>query len=80
MSLSRDSKQERIWKAYRRAEFGLQQRIERINWEEDVLFPEIARMKANEAVLPELTPGKLLEFEIVKDENPDSGTSGDASR
>lgn len=49
MSLSRDSRQERIWKAVRRAQFGLQQRIQRINWEEDTLIPEIEAMKAGTA-------------------------------
>lgn len=55
MSLSRDSRKERIWKAVRRAQFGLRQRIDRINWEEDELIPEIEAMKAGKAMgeLPE---------------------------
>ena len=71
MSLSRDSRQERIWKAVRRAQFGLQQRIERINWEEDTLIPEIEAMKAGKAVagLPE---GAAIEIVI---EHADSGQS-----
>ncbi len=62
MSLSRDSRQERIWKKVRRTQFSLQQAIERINWEEDVLLPEIAAIKAGKRVgeLPE-----NAEIEIV---------------
>lgn len=63
MSLSRDSKQERIWKAVRRAQFALQQRIDRIKWEEEHLIPEIEAMKAGKAVagLPE---GAAIEIVI----------------
>lgn len=63
MSLSRDSRQERIWKAVRRAQFALKQRVDRINWEEDTLIPEIAAMKAGKAVagLPE---GSAIEIVI----------------
>jgi hypothetical protein len=63
MSLSRDSKQERIWKAVRRAQFSLQQRIERIEWEESELIPEIAAIKAGKAtaMLPE---GAAIEIVI----------------
>lgn len=69
--LSRDSRQERIWKAVRRAQFSLQQRIERINWEEDTLIPEIEAMKAGKAtaMLPE---GAAIEIVI---EHADSGQS-----
>lgn len=51
MSFSRDSRPERKLKAYRRAEFRLKQTFERIDWEEDVLQPEIAAMKAGKPVL-----------------------------
>ena len=55
MSLSRDSRAERKWKAIRRAEFNLKQRIQRIDWEEDVLIPEIEALKSGKAIagLPE---------------------------
>lgn len=55
MSLSRDSRAERKWKAIRRAQFGLKQRLERIDWEEDTLIPEIEALKAGKPVagLPE---------------------------
>lgn len=51
MSLSRDSRQERKLKAFRRAQFSLKQRLERIDFEEDVLMPEIEALKAGRSVL-----------------------------
>ncbi len=51
MSLSRDSRQERKLKAVRRAQFALQQRLERIDFEEDVLMPEVEALKAGRSVL-----------------------------
>lgn len=75
MSLSRDSKQERIWKAVRRAQFALQQRIERINWEEETLIPEIEAMKAGKATasLPE---GSAIEIVIEHADHRPSATEG----
>ena len=51
MSLSRDSRQERKLKAFRRAQFALKQRFEKIDFEEDVLMPEIEKLKAGKSVL-----------------------------
>lgn len=51
MSLSRDSRQERKLKAFRRAQFALKQRFEKIDFEEDVLMPEIEALKAGKSVL-----------------------------
>src|SRR5881628_2029441 len=51
--LSRDTRNEKKLKAIRRAEFALKQRLERIDWEEDTLLPEISEFKAK-AQLPEL--------------------------
>jgi hypothetical protein len=51
MSLSRDSRTERKLKAIRRAEFRLHQNLARIDWEEDVLLPEIEALKAGKPVL-----------------------------
>ena len=68
MSLSRDSRNEKKLKAVRRAEFALKQRLERIDWEEDDLLPEVASFKAR-AQLPEL-PGETIvsvTFETVDD-------------
>ncbi len=50
MPLSRDSRSERKWKAYRRAEFRLKQALERIDWEEETLMPEIEALKSGKAV------------------------------
>lgn len=41
MALSRDTRNERKLKKIRRTQFGLKQALERIDWEEDVLLPEI---------------------------------------
>jgi hypothetical protein len=51
MSLSRDSRQERKLKALRRAQFRLKQSLERIDWEEDSLLPEIEALKSGKSVL-----------------------------
>ena len=51
MSLSRDSRQERKLKALRRAQFRLKQSLERIDWEEDSLQPEIEALKSGKSVL-----------------------------
>lgn len=51
MSLSRASLQERQLKAIRRAQFRLTQTLERLSWEEEVLFPEVEKLKAGKAVL-----------------------------
>jgi hypothetical protein len=51
MALSRDSRQERKLKAVRRAQFALKQRLERIDFEEDVLTPEIEALKSGRSVL-----------------------------
>lgn len=65
MSLSRDSRQERKVKAIRRAQFALKQRLERIDFEEDVLMPEIEALKAGKSVLG-LPDG--VAFDIVIEE------------
>ena len=51
MALSRDSRQERKLKAFRRAQFRLKQSLERIDWEEDVMMPEIEALKGGRSVL-----------------------------
>lgn len=56
--LSRDTRNEKKLKAIRRAEFALRQRLERIDWEEDELLPEISEFKAK-AQLPEL-PSEII--------------------
>lgn len=70
MSLSRDSRQERKLKAFRRAQFRLKQAIERIDWEEEFLLPEIEALKSGKSVLglPEGTGFDIqVEHEVPTD-------------
>jgi len=69
MSLSRDSRAERKLKAFRRAEFRLQQALERIDWEEDKLLPELEAFKSGKPVLG-LPAGTMFDIQIEGDENP----------
>jgi hypothetical protein len=66
MSLSRDSRQERKLKAVRRAQFRLKQSIERIDWEEDFLLPEVEALKAGKSVLG-LEAGSAFDIQIESD-------------
>lgn len=66
MSLSRDSRQERKLKALRRAQFRLKQNFERIDFEEDVLLPEIEALKAGKSVLG-LPEGAAFDIRIEDD-------------
>jgi hypothetical protein len=68
MPLSRDSRSERKWKAYRRAEFRLKQALERIDWEEDTLMPEIEALKSGKSVAG-LPAGAAFDLEMI-DETP----------
>lgn len=76
MPLSRDSLQERQLKAIRRAQFRLRQTLDRLEWEEAVLFPEIERLKAGKAVLG-LQDGMAFEV-VVEDANHHSSGAGPA--
>jgi hypothetical protein len=69
VSLSRDSRAERKLKAFRRAEFRLKQNLERIDWEEDTLLPEIEALKSGKSVLG-LPEGAAFDIE-VQHETPD---------
>ena len=51
MSLSRDSRQERKLKAIRLAQFRLKQRLDMIDYLEDVLMPEVEALKSGKSVL-----------------------------
>ena len=75
--LSRDSRQERKWKLWRRTQFRFKQGLERIDFEEDVLGPEIEAMKAGKPIagLPE---NAAFDIEIV-DEDPADTQKPDAS-
>lgn len=68
--LSRDSRQEQKLKAIRRAQFRLRQTLDRIDFENDVLMPEIEALKSGKSVLG-LPEGAIFEIQIA-DENPDS--------
>ena len=69
MSLSRDSRQERKLKAFRRAQFRLKQALQRIDWEEDVLMPEIEALKSGRSVLG-LPEGAAFDITIEDDAVP----------
>jgi hypothetical protein len=70
--LSRDTRNEKKLKAVRRAEFALRQRLERIDWEEDELLPEVNAFKAR-AQLPELPNETIVSvtFDRVDDDSRD---------
>jgi hypothetical protein len=70
MSLSRDSRQERKLKAYLRAQFSLKQRFEKIDFEEDVLIPEVQALKSGKSVLG-LPEGAAFDLHVVSDASPD---------
>ena len=72
MPLSRDNVNERKLKLIRRGVFRIQQGLERIEWEEKVLYPEIEALKANKGILG-LTDGTKFDIEIVH-ENSDPPT------
>ena len=65
--LSRDSRQEQKLKAIRRAQFRLKQRLEAIDFENDVLMPEIEALKSGKAVLG-LSEG--MAFDVVIENTP----------
>jgi hypothetical protein len=71
--ISRDSRTEKKLKALRRAEFRLKQRFEYIDFEEDVLFPEIDALKAGRPVLG-LEAGAVFDLQVT-DAHTSVGTS-----
>ena len=54
-------------KAIRRAQFALKQRFERIDWEEDVLLPEVEALKAGKSVLG-LTENTAFTIEVMDED------------
>jgi hypothetical protein len=66
VSLSRDSRAERKLKAIRRAQFRLRQNLERIDFEEDVLLPEIDALKSGKSILG-LTEGSAFDIVVESD-------------
>jgi hypothetical protein len=75
--LSRDSRQEQKLKAIRRAQFRLRQRLEAIDWENDILMPEIEALKSGKSVLG-LPEGVAFDIEVIS-EDPHPATSPDDS-
>lgn len=71
MPLSRDSRQEQKLKAVRRAQFRLAQRLAAIDWENDVLLPEVEALKSGKSILG-LPEGVAFDICIEADENHDS--------
>lgn len=74
MSLSRDSRQEKKLKAIRWAQFRLKQRLDAIDFMEDVLLPEVEALKSGRSVLG-LPEGVAFDIQI-QDENPNPPTTG----
>lgn len=72
--LSRDSRQEQKLKAIRRAQFRLRQRLEVIDWENDVLMPEIEALKSGRSVLG-LEAGAAFDIQIVDNADSDQATT-----
>ena len=64
MGLVRDTRNEAKLKAIRRAEFGLRQRLEKIDWEHDVLLPELIEFQGK-AQLPELPSESIIEVQYL---------------
>ena len=69
MPLSRDSRTEKKLKSLRRAEFRLKQRFEYIDWEEDVLYPEIDALKSGRPVLG-LEAGAVFDLQVADAHKP----------
>ena len=78
MSLSRDSRAERKLKAVRRAQFNLKQALERIDWIEDQLLPEVEALKAGKPVLG-LPEGVAFDIQVVSDEDSNTPSANHAS-
>jgi len=76
--LSRDSRQERKLKAFRRAQFNLKQLFERIDWTEDVLLPEVEALKSGKSILG-LPEGAAFDL-VIEHENPDPPAPSDTGQ
>lgn len=76
MSLSRDSRTEKKLKALLRAKFRLKQQFEYIDYCEDVLIPEVEKLKSGKPILG-LDAGAAFDL-VIDDANPDSPKSTDA--
>lgn len=75
MSLSRDSRTEKKLKAFIRARFRLKQQFEYIDFTEDVLIPEVEKLKQGKPVLG-LDAGMAFDL-VIDDADPDSPKARD---
>jgi hypothetical protein len=78
MSLSRDSRQEQKLKAIRMAQFRLKQRLEMIDFREDVLLPEVEALKSGKSVLG-LPAGAAFDIQIQDHADQDHSASDTAA-
>jgi len=75
--LSRDGRQERKLKAIRWAQFRLKQRLEAIDFMEDVLGPEVEALKSGKSVLG-LAEGMAFDIKVVDHADSDHPQTDDA--
>lgn len=73
MSLSRDSRAEKKLKAIRWAQHRLAQRLQTIDWIEDVLLKEVEALKSGKSVLG-LREGVAFDIVVEADAAPDQAT------
>jgi hypothetical protein len=71
VSLSRDSRQEKKLKAIRWAQHRLKQRLETIDFVEDILLPEIEALKSGKSVLG-LPDGVAFDIQIEHEDSDQS--------
>lgn len=76
MSLSRDSRTEKKLKAFLRARFRLKQQFEYIDFQEDVLIPEVEKLKQGKPVLG-LDAGVAFDL-VIDNASPDPAKAPDA--
>lgn len=77
MSLSRDSRTEKKLKAFMRARYRLKQQFEYIDFCEDVLIPEVEKLKQGKPVLG-LDAGVAFDL-VIDDADTDSPKTTDAN-
>lgn len=77
MSLSRDSRTEKKLKALLRAKYRLKAQFDYIDFCEDVLIPEVERLKQGKSVLG-LEAGMAFDL-VIDDADTDSTQTNDAS-
>jgi hypothetical protein len=69
----REGRNEKRLKAIRRAQFALKQRLERIDWEEDELLPELNDFKGR-AQLPLPPDPNIVDVTYEKDDKGSHST------